>query len=190
MQEVKCQPTSIRRPELTTKQRSRNLPCASTPDRRVHGPRAPRTAWLCPAVPHILDSEGGAPEAHPWPHRRGPPHAAACDPEAGHSPPPAARPHIVDDHRLVSDDVVGLHGPAEPALPSRRAAGGPAGYKARGEIWTDATPDTAPLPSPSALPTRTRPRGQSQVPTDLIDGGRRGGLLGEVGRASWSRLTN
>lgn len=104
--------------------------------------------------------------------------------------PPAARPHIVDDHGLVSDDVVGLHGPAEPALPSRRAAGGPAGYKARGEIWTDATPDTAPLPSPSALPTRTRPRGQSQVPTDLIDGGRRGGLLGEVGRASWSRLTN
>lgn len=97
--------------------------------------------------------------------------------------PRAARPHIVDDHGLVSDDVVGLHGPAEPALPSRRAAGGPAGYKASGETWTDGTPDTAPLPSPSALPTRTLPRGQSQVPADLIDGRRRGGVAGGSGRS-------
>lgn len=151
----------MRRPELTTKQRARgfNLPSASTPDRHVQQPRILAVS-SCPAHP------GGAPEAHPWPDPRGPPRATPCDPAAGHSPSPAARPHIVDDHGLVSDDVVGLHGPAEPALPSRRAAGGPAGYKARGETWTDATPDTAPLPSPSALPTRTRPRSQSQVPTE------------------------
>lgn len=50
------------------------------------------------------------------------------------SPTPAARTHIVDDYRLVGDVVVGLHGPAEPALPSRRAAGGPASYKERGGL--------------------------------------------------------
>lgn len=103
--------------------------------------------------------------------------------------PPGARPHIVDDHGLVGDDVVGLHGPAEPAQPSRRAAGGPAGSRARGRTRTDATPDAAPHPSPSALPTRARPRGQSQLPTGLIDGGRRGGWLGRGG-ASGSRPAN
>ena len=44
--------------------------------------------------------------------------------------PPAAGPHVVDDHGLVGDDVVGLHGGAGSALPSRQAAGrtsGPAG---------------------------------------------------------------
>lgn len=166
------------------------MPSASTPDRRVHRPRIPRTAWLCPAVLHNLGSEGGAPGAHPWPHRRVPPHAAAClrprggsQPSPHPTPHPRCRPHIVDDHGLVSDDVVGLHGPAEPALPSRLAAGGPAGYKARGETWTDRTPDTAPLPSPSALPTRTLPHGQSQVPADLIDGRRPGGVAGGSGRS-------
>ena len=36
--------------------------------------------------------------------------------------PPVAKPHVVDDHGLVGDDIVGLHGRAGPALPSRRAA--------------------------------------------------------------------
>lgn len=32
---------------------------------------------------------------------------------------------VVDDHRLVDNDVIGLHDQAEPVLPSRWAAGGP-----------------------------------------------------------------
>lgn len=31
--------------------------------------------------------------------------------------PPAAGPHVVDDHGLVGDDIVGLHGPAGPGRP-------------------------------------------------------------------------
>lgn len=52
--------------------------------------------------------------------------------------PPAAGPHVVDDHRLVGDDVVGLHGQAGPGRPcpagglqeglADQRAGGPDGY--------------------------------------------------------------
>lgn len=197
---VKCQPTYIR---LTNKQRAGglNLPRASIHDRCVRRPRAPRTTWLGPAVLHILGSQGRGPEAHTWPCGGSewalvPPARATARrrvrPLGGTqpSPNPAVPTHIVDDHGLVGDDVVGLHGRAEPALPSRWAAGGPAGYKASGRTRTAATLDGAPRPSPSTLPTPTQLCGQSQRVIGLIDGERRGGLLRDGGGDSWSWLAN
>lgn len=73
-------------------------------------------------------------------------------------PPPAAGPHVVDDHGLVGDDVVGLHGQARPALPSRRAAGGTCGPRAGG-LRTEAAPDAASRPSHPDGATYTGPDG-------------------------------
>lgn len=42
-------------------------------------------------------------------------------------PPPTAGPHVVDDHGLVGDNVVGLHGRPGPAPPSGGAARGTRG---------------------------------------------------------------
>lgn len=96
-------------------------------------------------------------------------HARAPD----HPPPlPAVGSHVIDDHRLVSDDVVGLHVQAWLALPSRQAAGGTS-------VWSG-TPRNALLPPQrAAQPTPARrgrleggPCGQASLPLDPLDGGR------------------
>lgn len=93
-------------------------------------------------------------------------------------PPPAAGPYVVDHHGLVGDDVVGLHGRAKSALPSRRAAGGTRGLRAGG-LRTDGSRRccATPLPPggrtlgwPGGSCTAVRARGQSHLPRAQIAG--------------------
>lgn len=91
---------------------------------------------------------------------------AACDPDPGGGalalalPLPVAGPHVVDDHGLIGDDVVGLHGRAGPALPSRRAAGGTGSWIHR--LRTAEPPDpVAPHPSHPQCATYAGPAGLS-----------------------------
>lgn len=93
-------------------------------------------------------------------------------------PPPAAGPYVVDNHGLVGDDVVGLHGRAESALPSRRAAGGTRGLRAGG-LRTDGSrrrcatplpPGGRTLGRPGGSCTAVRARGQSHLPRAQIAG--------------------
>ena len=98
--------------------------------------------------------------------------------------PPVAKPHVVDDHGLVGDDIVGLHGRAGPALPSRRAEVVTNGWQAGRRADRDhrgSRRAAAPLP-PQARSLREPggefqeggPRGQSPLPPRQIDTGRRG----------------
>lgn len=73
--------------------------------------------------------------------------------------PPPAGPHVVDDHGLVGDDIVGLHGQAGPGRPC------PAGGRQDRLVNRRAGRRTGPLqlqtrsrapPTRSALPTRAR----------------------------------
>lgn len=73
--------------------------------------------------------------------------------------PPAAGPHVVDDHGLVGDDIVGLHGRAGPGRPC------PAGGRQEGLANRRAGRRTGPRrlqtrgrapPTRSSQPTRAR----------------------------------
>lgn len=116
--------------------------------------------------------------------RRGsPPGATACAPE-GRAPvlPPAAGPHVVDDHGLVGDNVVGLHGRARPALPSAGLQEEPAGVQTCTAVALDTAarpshPASAAYASPAGLAGGRSPHpGQSPFPLARIDGGRPGPL--------------
>lgn len=72
-----------------------------------------------------------------------PPHATRG---RGARPPPAAGPHIVDDHRLVGDDVVGLHGRAGPAQQAGRRRNWRMRRRMRADPTAAAT-DAGPRPS-------------------------------------------
>lgn len=119
---------------------------------RVKGPGGLFTLALEPSGPAGQRTRGDRGTNRDWlGSLLAPPRAP---PGAGHPPSPTpAGPHVVDDHGLVGDDVVGLHGRAGPALPSRRAARRTGGL-ADGDSC-DSRREAAPLPL-NAQPTRAR----------------------------------
>lgn len=98
-----------------------------------------------------------------WTTSRGgrtPPRPSACAPGGGAPAlPPTAGPHVVDDHGLVGDNVVGLHGPAGrpcPAgglqeAPASGQAGGPGRRRLQTPCRAPPTPRAQPTPAPRGL---------------------------------------
>lgn len=150
------------------------------------GPDRPRSLLLCrdthhrPAGTGLGQGLGGA--GWGWPRgpgyrarrarepregaaRRGPAQAGGFSPapphatrERGARPPPAAGPHVVDDHGLVGDDVVGLHGRAGPGrpCPTGRRQERPADARAGGPDSSSSGSGAAALP-PGARSLGSRP---------------------------------